>query len=90
VAATTQEYFDQQDAFTQWLASMSKCAAKDGTGAAALFSWFQDWCRSEGGGSGPSTQHAFAKALAERGIERKRDRTGTVWGLRYADTAELF
>jgi P4 family phage/plasmid primase-like protien len=83
VAAKTLDYFQQQDALGQWLTTMERCAAKVGTGAAALFAWFTSWCLDEGFvGATPSTAHAFGKALQVHSVERARTASGTVWGLR--------
>jgi putative DNA primase/helicase len=83
VAAKTIAYFEQQDALAQWLATMERCAAKAGTGAASLFNTFRMWCGDEGfAGADPSTQQAFGRELARRNIEHVRAASGTVWGLR--------
>jgi len=85
VVAKTQDYFEQQDALGQWLATMERCPAKSGTGASELFGWFTSWSLDEGfADAQPSTAHGFAKALQALGIERARLSTGTVWGLRSA------
>jgi putative DNA primase/helicase len=90
VIAKTLDYFEQQDALGQWLATVEHCAAKAGTAAASLFGWFTSWCIDEGFvGAQPSTPHAFGRALQAVGIERARTATGTVWGLR-ARGADLF
>ena len=83
VVAKTLAYFHEQDALSLWLDTVKQCPAKLGTAASALFAWFTSWCMNEGhGAAGPSTPHAFGKALQTRGIEKARPATGTVWGLR--------
>jgi P4 family phage/plasmid primase-like protien len=90
VSAKTLDYFDQQDAFSQWLATMERCAAKAGTAAMALFNQFHQWAVGEGVSTpSPSTARAFANALQARGIDRERASAGTLWGLRCA-AADLF
>lgn len=85
VSARTLAYFAEQDAFGQWMASMERCSAKAGTGAATLFGSFQAWCVGEGvQDASPSTQRAFASRLQAQGIESARVSSGTVWGLRTA------
>jgi putative DNA primase/helicase len=83
VASKTLEYFEEQDALSQWLSTVERCPAKVGTAASALFAWFQGWCVGEGfTGAHPGTPHAFGKELQRLGVERVRASTGTVWGLR--------
>lgn len=90
VIAKTLDYFEQQDALGQWMTTMERCPAKDGTGASVLFGWFTSWCTDEGfAGAQPSTVPAFGKALQALGIERARPSTGTVWGLRSACTVSF-
>lgn len=90
VVAKTLDYFEQQDALGQWLATVERCTAKTGTAAASLFGWFTSWCMDEGFvGAQPSTAHAFGRALRALGIEQARTSTGTVWGLR-ARGADVF
>lgn len=93
VASRTLAYFQDQDAFAQWFATMERCPAKSGTGAAMLFASFQAWCTSEGiPGAAPATQRAFSKALQIHGVDSARVSTGTSWGLRAPanEVAELF
>lgn len=83
VAARTLAYFQDQDAFAQWFATMERCPAKSGTGAAMLFAAFQAWCTEEGiTDPAPSTQRAFSKALQMQGVDSVRVSSGTCWGLR--------
>jgi len=93
VAARTLAYFQEQDAFAQWLATMERCPAKGGTGAQALFVAFQAWCVGEGiSDPAPATQRAFSKALQMQGIESVRVASGSSWGLRLPanEAAALF
>jgi putative DNA primase/helicase len=83
VKERTRAYFDEQDAFAQWLGTMERCAAAAGTLATDLFGMFRLYSAAEGvPHATPTTAPTFAKALEREGVERARRSAGVLWGLR--------
>jgi P4 family phage/plasmid primase-like protien len=84
VVEKTREYVMEQDHLGRWLATMQRCAPKQGTPAAELFNRFTQWCQADGCAFEPNTMTAFGRALRSRRIEMMHDRSGNHWGLRLA------
>jgi putative DNA primase/helicase len=89
VRETTLGYVASQDALGQWLATMQRCGAREGTLAAELFAQFATWCAVEDREQDPATQHAFGTALKEKEIDSHKGERGKMWGLRSTLPATL-
>ena len=82
VARMTRDYFDEQDPFSQWLATCEVCDIKQGALAATLFSEFRQWCGSLGLDAAlAGTQARFSLKLKAEGIKNVKTRQGITYGL---------
>ena len=82
VARMTREYFDEQDPFSQWLATCEVCDIKQGALAATLFNEFRQWCDSLGlDAARAGTQVKFSLKLKAKGIKNGKTREGITYGL---------
>ena len=78
----TRNYFDEQDPFSQWLATYRVCDIKQGALAATLFSEFRQWCDSLGLDAAlAGTQARFSLKLKAKGIKNVKTRQGITYGL---------
>jgi putative DNA primase/helicase len=75
VLDATREYFDSQDTLGEWF---SECTEDRGqlafTRASALFASWKLWCEERNHRAG--SLKTFSEALSDRGLVRKRERTG--------------
>jgi P4 family phage/plasmid primase-like protien len=83
VVEKTREYVMEQDHLGRWLATMHRCAPKQGTPAAELYGQFIQWCQADGCALEPNTVTAFGRALRSRRVEMMHDMRGNRWGLRF-------
>lgn len=80
VASKTSSYFDEQDAFTQWLAGFEHAPAKEGMLASDLLGNFRYYCL--GTGTAEVSQIAFAKKLKKAVGEGTKSERGMLYPLR--------
>jgi P4 family phage/plasmid primase-like protien len=79
VSRMTQDYFQGQDVFSQWLETKERCAPI--TKASDLHGSFQTWAHADFGNPGMSLK-AFSKRLKDDGVSSKDASVGTLYGLR--------
>ena len=72
VTAVTREYFQEEDSFGRWLATLKQCGPREGTQAAVLLSQFLSWLRGEGLLTDVWNQTNFSAELKKRGIESEK------------------
>jgi P4 family phage/plasmid primase-like protien len=81
VVALTREYFSEADALGQWLLTVQRCAAKDGTTPTEAWESFRAWCSVEGMSAGQGSIRAFSTELDRRGVQSVRTATARRIGL---------
>lgn len=81
VVALTRDYVLEQDSFGRWLATLQRCAPKQGTFAKDLFGQFDSWMRSEGLKTDTYNQTTFGTELKKRSVEFERCASGIRYGL---------
>jgi putative DNA primase/helicase len=81
VVAMTRDYILEQDSFGRWLATLQRCAPKQGTRASELLKQYDGWCRAEGLNVGLLNATTFATTLRKHDIESAKCEDGTRYGL---------
>jgi putative DNA primase/helicase len=77
VEKATLGYRQDSDHFGRFLEDCCTTQPGDKASGAALFQAYIGWCRQRG--ERPETNNAFAAALVERGIHKKRTKNGVVY-----------
>jgi putative DNA primase/helicase len=91
IEAATLNYRQESDHVGRFLNERCTTRPQDKAPGKELFEAYVEWCGHSG--EKPESNNVFAKALAERGIRKKRTRTGTVYeglGLRPQPKAAKF
>jgi putative DNA primase/helicase len=89
VRKATADYRDEMDILGGFLAERCRLGGRAVTGASELYKAYVEWCGQ--GGEEPVKQTTFGTRLAERGIQRRRNKsTGTreYMGIRLAPVTE--
>lgn len=74
VLDATEEYFEAEDAFGQWMAECCTQRRGDQGYTMALFNSWKKWCLAAG--ELPNSSKRFSQTLAARGFTKKEDRDG--------------
>jgi hypothetical protein len=81
VVAITRDYVMEQDLFGRWLATLQRCAPKQGTLARDLFGQFLSWIRTEGFPVDCYNPKLLGMELKRRNVEFDRCADGIRYGL---------
>src|SRR5438067_2153597 len=77
VETATLEYRLESDQLGRFLKERCTNGPKERASGKELYQAYVDWCATNA--AKPESNNVFAKALAERGINKKRGRTGTMY-----------
>lgn len=77
VQAATDDYFDSQDTFNDWISTACESGRKSCEKSSALFKSWSDYCKATG--DDPGSQVRFAEELKRRGLRKETTMIGKVW-----------